>query len=51
VPNGPEYSDPAYQSCAFSGAQAGSLSIPGSRYVSTAFNYSRSHLWRNFGVG
>jgi ABC-type multidrug transport system ATPase subunit/ABC-type multidrug transport system permease subunit len=51
VPNGPEYSDPAYQGCAFSGAQAGSLSIPGSRYVSTAFNYSRSHLWRNFGVG
>jgi ABC-type multidrug transport system fused ATPase/permease subunit len=26
------------------------LSVPGARYLSTSFNYSRSHLWRNFGV-
>jgi len=26
------------------------LEIPGSTYLNTAFEYSRSHLWRNFGV-
>ncbi|KAF8867215.1 hypothetical protein BDZ45DRAFT_609442 [Acephala macrosclerotiorum] len=50
VPNGPGYNNPAYQGCAFTGAEVGSLNVPGSRYVSTSFNYSRSHLWRNFGV-
>jgi ATP-binding cassette subfamily G (WHITE) protein 2 (SNQ2) len=50
VPNGPSYTNPTYQGCAFTGAQVGSLSIPGSTYLSTSFNYSRSHLWRNFGV-
>ncbi|KAE8444259.1 hypothetical protein EG329_000759 [Mollisiaceae sp. DMI_Dod_QoI] len=50
VPSGPGYDNPAYQGCAFTGAQTGSLSVPGSRYVSASFNYSRSHLWRNFGV-
>lgn len=50
VPNGPEYTDPTYQGCAFTGAEVGSLNVPGARYLSTSFNYSRSHLWRNFGV-
>ncbi|KAI9051036.1 hypothetical protein LZ554_005144 [Drepanopeziza brunnea f. sp. 'monogermtubi'] len=50
VPQGSGYRNPAYQGCAFTGARVGSLSIPGSDYVSTAFNYSRSHLWRNFGI-
>ncbi|PBP22087.1 hypothetical protein BUE80_DR007074 [Diplocarpon rosae] len=51
VPRGSGYDNPAYQGCAFTGAQVGSLSIPGSDYISTSLNYSRSHLWRNFGVG
>ena len=51
VPNGPGYNDPAYQGCAFTGAQTGSFSIPGSRYLEVAFTYTRSHLWRNFAVG
>lgn len=50
VPNGPGYDDPSFQGCAFVGAELGSLSIPGSRYLETAFGYSRSKLWRNFGV-
>ncbi|KAG0649701.1 abc multidrug transporter atrF [Hyphodiscus hymeniophilus] len=50
VPNGPGYSDPAYQGCAFAGAETGSLSIPGSTYLDVAYNYTRTHLWRNFGV-
>jgi len=51
VPNGPGYDNPAYQGCAFTGAEVGSLNVPGSRYLDVSFNYSRSHLWRNFGVG
>ncbi|KAF4637433.1 hypothetical protein G7Y89_g666 [Cudoniella acicularis] len=50
VPRGPGYDNPAYQGCAFTGAQTGSLDISGSRYLSVAFEYSRSHLWRNWGV-
>jgi ABC-type multidrug transport system permease subunit len=51
VPSGPGYDNPAYQGCAFTGARTGSLSIPGERYLEVAFEYTRSHLWRNFGVG
>lgn len=42
--------DAAHQSCAFTGNQAGQLSVQGSDYLSTAFGYSHSHLWRNVGV-
>lgn len=51
VPSGPGYNNPAYQGCAFTGAEVGSLNVPGSRYTSVSFEYSRSDLWRNFGVG
>lgn len=50
VPNGPGYTNSAYQGCAVTGADVGSLSVPGSRYLSESFGYSRSNLWRNFGV-
>lgn len=40
----------AYQTCAFQGNTPGSLSVPGAAYLSSAFGYSHSHLWRNFGV-
>lgn len=50
VPQGPGYDNPEYQGCAFTGAQTGSLDIPGSRYLDVSFQYSRSNLWRNFGV-
>tara|TARA_R110002003_G_scaffold357_5_gene19117 strand:- start:4659 stop:8123 length:3465 start_codon:yes stop_codon:yes gene_type:complete len=38
-----------YQSCALQGNQPGSLTVQGSDYLQVAFQYSRSHLWRNFG--
>ena len=50
VPQGPGYDDPQYQGCAFTGAQTGSLGTPGARYLDVVFQYSRSNLWRNFGV-
>ncbi|EMD00495.1 hypothetical protein BAUCODRAFT_28848 [Baudoinia panamericana UAMH 10762] len=49
VPQGPGV-DPAYQGCALSGAEVNSNSVPGSYYLAQTYNYSRSHLWRNFGV-
>ncbi|KNG49730.1 abc drug exporter [Stemphylium lycopersici] len=38
-----------YQSCAIQGNTPGSLTVSGSDYISAAYGYSRSHLWRNFG--
>ncbi|KAK3066382.1 ATP-binding cassette transporter snq2 [Teratosphaeriaceae sp. CCFEE 6253] len=49
VPQGPGV-DPAYQGCAIAGAQVNSRTVSGSDYLQTTYNYSRSHLWRNFGV-
>ncbi|KAH8731348.1 ABC-2 type transporter-domain-containing protein [Phaeosphaeriaceae sp. PMI808] len=49
VPQGPGI-DPAYQGCALPGAQRGSKNVPGADYLQTSFDYSRSNLWRNFGV-
>ncbi|KAK5126110.1 hypothetical protein LTR85_011465 [Meristemomyces frigidus] len=42
--------DPAYQGCAITGAAVNAHSVPGTDYLATTYNYSRSHLWRNFGV-
>lgn len=39
-----------YQSCAIQGNTPGSLTVAGSDYISAAYSYSRSHLWRNFGI-
>ncbi|KAF7951033.1 uncharacterized protein EAE97_002585 [Botrytis byssoidea] len=50
VPSGPGYTNPEFQGCASTGAEVGSLSVSGARYLEQSFNYSRSHLWRNFGV-
>lgn len=38
-----------YQSCAIQGNRPGSLTVSGSDYIAAAYQYSRSHLWRNFG--
>ncbi|KAF2706423.1 hypothetical protein K504DRAFT_413352 [Pleomassaria siparia CBS 279.74] len=45
IPN----ADPRYQSCAVQGSTPGSLTVNGANYIQTSFQYSRSHLWRNFG--
>ncbi|KAF2206076.1 ABC drug exporter AtrF [Delitschia confertaspora ATCC 74209] len=49
VPQGPGV-DPAHQGCSLTGAQLNSRSVPGSSYLRTTFDYTRSHMWRNFGV-
>jgi ABC-type multidrug transport system ATPase subunit len=49
VPQGPDI-DPAYQGCSLTGAPPNSNTVPGSDYLQVSFNYSRSNLWRNFGV-
>ncbi|KAL8726248.1 MAG: hypothetical protein Q9166_006836 [cf. Caloplaca sp. 2 TL-2023] len=49
VPQGPGV-QPGYQGCAVSGAQIGSTSVTGEEYLGTTYEYTRSNLWRNFGV-
>ncbi|KAF1845626.1 uncharacterized protein K460DRAFT_282711 [Cucurbitaria berberidis CBS 394.84] len=49
VPQGPGV-DPAFQGCSLTGASPDSNTVPGADYLQTTFNYSRSNLWRNFGV-
>ena len=49
VPSGPGVL-PQHQGCAISGATLGSTSVSGPAYIGTTYEYTRSHLWRNFGV-
>lgn len=49
VPQGPDV-DPRYQGCSLTGAKLGSTAVTGSDYIQASFEYTRSHLWRNFGV-
>ncbi|KAL6877662.1 ABC-2 type transporter [Trichoderma longibrachiatum] len=48
VPQGPGAS-PQFQSCTLAGSQPGQTSVDGAAYIQAAFQYTRSHLWRNFG--
>ncbi|KAF2274688.1 ABC drug exporter AtrF [Westerdykella ornata] len=48
VPQVPNAS-PQYQSCTIQGSTPSSLTVSGANYISVAYGYSRSHLWRNFG--
>ena len=50
IPSGPGYDNQQYQGCAITGAQLGSTNVSGAQYLATSFEYSRSNLWRNFGV-
>ncbi|PCH00277.1 CDR ABC transporter [Penicillium occitanis (nom. inval.)] len=49
VPEGPDAS-PQHQSCFLQGSQPGQTVVQGSDYIEAAYTYSRSHLWRNFGI-
>ncbi|PLB55428.1 putative ABC transporter [Aspergillus steynii IBT 23096] len=49
VPDGPNAS-PGHQTCALQGSNTDQLTVQGPNYINTAFTYSRSHLWRNFGI-
>lgn len=48
VPQGPGAA-PEYQSCTIQGSQPGQITVSGDDYIQVAFQYSRSHLWRDFG--
>ncbi|KAG9253686.1 brefeldin A resistance protein [Emericellopsis atlantica] len=48
VPQGPG-AQPQYQSCALKGSVPGQTTVSGAAYIEAAFEYSRAHLWRNFG--
>ncbi|GAD91436.1 ABC drug exporter AtrF [Paecilomyces variotii No. 5] len=49
VPQGPGV-DPRYQGCSLPGSQLGSTRVSGKDYLETSFQFTRHHLWRNFGV-
>lgn len=49
VPQGPGV-QPEYQGCALSGASANARSVSGDDYLDVTYSYSRSNLWRNYGV-
>lgn len=49
VPQGPQAA-PEFQSCTIQGSRPGSTVVQGADYIRTAYNYDRSHLWRNFGI-
>lgn len=39
-----------YQTCTLSGSQPGQTSVNGADYIQASFQYTRAHLWRNFGI-
>ena len=49
VPQGPGV-ESQYQGCAIRGAMLGTPTVTGEQYLSSSFEYTRSNLWRNFGV-
>lgn len=50
IPNGPGFTDKAYQSCGgVPGATGNKTYVTGEEYLS-ALSYGKSHIWRNFGV-
>lgn len=49
TPSGPGYGD-SNTVCAFTGSVKGQSWVSGDRYVELAFEYSFSHVWRNFGI-
>ncbi|RSL70184.1 hypothetical protein CEP53_001930 [Fusarium sp. AF-6] len=49
VPQGPGVQS-RYQGCAISGAGVNERQVTGSDYLEITYNYTRGHLWRNFGV-
>lgn len=49
VPQGPN-AVPGHQTCALQGSKPDQLVVQGASYIKAAYTYSRSHLWRNFGI-
>lgn len=49
VPDGPS-ALPGHQSCAIQGSTPDSTIVRGANYIRSAYTYTRSNLWRNFGI-
>ncbi|OQE46403.1 hypothetical protein PENCOP_c001G07055 [Penicillium coprophilum] len=49
VPDGPN-AVPGHQTCAIQGSEPDQLVVHGSKYIKTAYTYTRAHLWRNIGI-
>lgn len=50
VPSGPGYGEMQYQGCSLPGSSKGSDVVSGSTYLELIYRYTRSNLWRNFGI-
>ncbi|ORY63831.1 ABC-2 type transporter-domain-containing protein [Leucosporidium creatinivorum] len=50
VPNGPGYTDLAYQGCTITGGIPGSSTVDGSLWLLTKYSYASSRIWRNIGI-
>jgi ABC-type multidrug transport system ATPase subunit/ABC-type multidrug transport system permease subunit len=50
IPHGPGYDNLQFQGCSLPGSGKGRSSYRGSEYLSIVYEFSRSHLWRNFGI-
>lgn len=49
VPQGPNV-NPTNQGCTLSGSDVNAHNVRGTAYLQATYTYSRSHLWRNFGI-
>ncbi|GEQ67986.1 hypothetical protein JCM33374_g1652 [Metschnikowia sp. JCM 33374] len=50
TPRGPGYSSTNNTVCAFVGSVKGQTWVDGDRYIALSYEYSFSHVWRNFGI-
>lgn len=50
VPHGPGYDPSKNNVCGFKGSMPNQITVDGDRYMKVAFEYSFTHVWRNFGI-
>ena len=50
VPAGSNYTDIAFQTCAYAGSKIGSTIVNGDDYLAAQYGFYYSHVWRNFGI-
>jgi ABC-type multidrug transport system permease subunit len=50
VPQGTNFQDTAYQTCAVQSSIPGELTIKGQRYLEAVYNFYQRNLWRNIGI-
>ncbi|KAJ5549700.1 hypothetical protein N7461_004398 [Penicillium sp. DV-2018c] len=50
IPSGADYTDIAYQTCAYAGSQIGSTVVNGDDYLAVKYGFYYSNIRRNFGI-